>query len=65
MIFLNARRYMEEAIESVLAQSYPNWELLLVDDGSNDGSTELARRYAEPVPIRFGTSSTQVTPTGA
>jgi len=55
MIFLNARRYMEEAIESVLAQSYPNWELLLVDDGSNDGSTELARRYAERCPnqIRY------------
>ena len=43
--FLNAERFMEEAIESVTAQTYPNWELLLVDDGSTDGSTEIARKY--------------------
>ena len=34
MIFLNAERFIQEAIESVLAQSYANWELLLIDDGS-------------------------------
>jgi SAM-dependent methyltransferase len=46
MIFLNAERFIQEAIESVLAQSYANWELLLVDDGSKDSSGEVARRYA-------------------
>jgi glycosyltransferase involved in cell wall biosynthesis len=45
-IFLNAERFMHEAVASVLAQTYDNWELLLVDDGSTDGSTALAHRYA-------------------
>jgi len=47
IIFLNEERFLSEAIESVLAQSYLNWELLLVDDGSTDASTEIARRYSE------------------
>lgn len=46
MIFLNAERFIQEAIESVLAQSYANWELLLIDDGSTDSSGEVARQYA-------------------
>jgi glycosyltransferase involved in cell wall biosynthesis len=51
-IFLNAERFIEEAIESVLAQSYERWELLLVDDGSTDASTRIARRYADAHPDR-------------
>jgi len=47
MIFLNAEKFIQEAIESVFAQTYDNWELLLVDDGSTDTSTQNARRYAE------------------
>jgi glycosyltransferase involved in cell wall biosynthesis len=45
IIFLDAVAYLDEAIESVLAQSLTDWELLLVDDGSSDGSSELAQRY--------------------
>ncbi len=41
---------MQEAIESVFAQTYDNWELLLVDDGSTDGSTRIAIRCAERYP---------------
>src|SRR5262245_40545666 len=48
--FLNARKFITEAIESVFAQTYDNWELLLVDDGSTDGSTEIAWRYFEHHP---------------
>jgi glycosyltransferase involved in cell wall biosynthesis len=43
--FLNAEKYICEAIESVLAQSHGEWELLLVDDGSTDSSTQIARQY--------------------
>ncbi len=50
IIFLNAERFIQEAIESVFAQTYQNWELLLVDDGSTDGSTGIARWYAEAHP---------------
>lgn len=48
--FLNAERFIQESIESVCAQTYENWELLLVDDGSTDRSTVFARRYAEQYP---------------
>src|SRR5215475_5728613 len=47
IIFLNAECFIQEAIESVFAQAYPAWELLLVDDGSSDASTTIAQRYAE------------------
>jgi glycosyltransferase involved in cell wall biosynthesis/peptidoglycan/xylan/chitin deacetylase (PgdA/CDA1 family) len=46
IIFLNGEKFIREAIESVFAQTYENWELLLVDDGSTDASTEIALRYA-------------------
>jgi glycosyltransferase involved in cell wall biosynthesis len=52
MIFLDAERFIEEALASVFAQTYRNWELLLVDDGSSDGSTTIARRHAASQPDR-------------
>ena len=53
IIFLDAERFIEEAIESVLAQTCEPWELLLVDDGSRDASTAIARRYAAAQPDRI------------
>ena len=50
MIFFNEEKFLPEAIESVFAQTYENWELLLVDDGSTDASTEIALRHAEQCP---------------
>jgi glycosyltransferase involved in cell wall biosynthesis len=44
--FLNAERFMAETIESVFAQTFREWELLLVDDGSTDSSTAMAREYS-------------------
>src|SRR5262245_29579160 len=52
-IFLNAEPYLDEAIRSVLSQSYDNWELLLVDDGSIDGGTGIAKRYARSFPRKI------------
>jgi glycosyltransferase involved in cell wall biosynthesis len=40
--FLNAERFLEEAIASVEAQTHQDWELLLVDDGSTDASAVIA-----------------------
>ena len=51
--FFNAATYLQEAIESVLSQTYESWELLLVDDGSTDSGTEIALRYAESYPGRI------------
>ncbi len=54
-IFLNAEQYLDEAIQSVLAQTWREWEHVLVDDGSTDGSTQIAKRYCERFPdcIRY------------
>ena len=43
----NAAPYLGDAIESVLAQDYDPIELIVVDDGSDDGSAEVARAYPE------------------
>lgn len=50
IIFRNEERFIQEAINSVFSQTYDHWELLLVDDGSSDQSSELAQRYAAQYP---------------
>lgn len=45
--FYNAEKYLALAIESVLQQTYTNWELLLLDDGSTDNSLSIAESYAQ------------------
>lgn len=41
----NRERYLGQAIESVLAQTYRDFEVIVVDDGSTDGTAALVRRY--------------------
>lgn len=42
----NAGRFIEEAVESVLAQTFCGWELIIVDDCSSDGTADIAGEYA-------------------
>ncbi len=44
----NAERYLVEAVHSVLAQTLPVAEIILVDDGSTDGSAAVAQQFAAP-----------------
>ena len=43
----NGEKYLQESIDSVLSQTYQNWELIIIDDCSTDKSTIIARMYAE------------------
>jgi glycosyltransferase involved in cell wall biosynthesis len=51
-IFLDEERFLAEAVESVLAQDFADYELLLVDDGSSDASSGIAQAYAARHPGR-------------
>lgn len=41
----NGEKYMHESIDSILAQTYTNWELLIIDDGSTDRTASIAQEY--------------------
>ncbi len=43
----NSEKYLKKTIESVINQTYLNWEMLLVDDCSNDKSEEIIQKYVE------------------
>lgn len=43
----NGAKYIEETIDSVIAQTYKNWEMLIVDDGSRDDSAQIVTKYCE------------------
>jgi glycosyltransferase involved in cell wall biosynthesis len=51
--FYNEETFLEETIQSVLAQTYTNWELLLIDDGSPDTSPAIAKRYTDAYPDKI------------
>ncbi|MGD9810341.1 MAG: glycosyltransferase family 2 protein [Sphingobium sp.] len=53
IIFLNEERFLSEAIASVRDQSFTDWELVLVDDGSTDASRTIARKAADGGKIRY------------
>lgn len=45
----NGERYLAEAVESILAQTYPPCEVIIADDGSTDGTAEIATGYSARV----------------
>ena len=51
MATYNGEQYLSEQIDSILAQSYPVHELIIQDDCSTDGTTDIVRRYMEKYPF--------------
>lgn len=49
----NCEQYLTEAIDSILAQTYSNWELILCDDGSDDNTYEIAKKYRDKYPDKI------------
>jgi GT2 family glycosyltransferase len=47
IIVFNGAAYLRQAIESILDQTFPDWELIVVDDGSTDDSAAIAREYVK------------------
>ncbi len=45
----NGRKYIIEVIESVLSQDYPNFEYIVLDDGSSDNTEELIKKYSDRI----------------
>jgi len=52
----NAERYLPTALESVRAQRFTNWELIVTEDGSKDSTEDIVREFARSVsqPVRYG-----------
>ncbi|MCL2420621.1 MAG: glycosyltransferase family 2 protein [Defluviitaleaceae bacterium] len=45
--FYNRERYIRKCMDSILSQTYPHWELILVDDGSTDATAEICKAYTQ------------------
>ena len=43
----NGEEFIRDAVESVLAQTYENWELLVIDDGSSDNGYNIVKEYSD------------------
>jgi glycosyltransferase involved in cell wall biosynthesis len=48
MTTLNSARFIEEAVESIIAQTYRHWEMIIVDGGSTDETIPIIQKYTDP-----------------
>ena len=53
----NGKKYLSEAIDSILSQTYHPTEIIIVDDGSTDGSAEIAQRFSSTVKYCYQTNA--------
>ena len=53
LLTYNQVDYIEEAINSVFSQTYNNWELIISDNGSEDGTKELLSKYKDDKRIQL------------
>ena len=51
MATYNGENYLCEQLDSILAQSYPVYEIIIQDDCSTDGTTDIVRQYMEKYPF--------------
>ena len=49
----NYAKFLPVAVESVIAQTYPNWELIIIDDGSTDATPEAVKPYLRDARVRY------------
>ena len=49
----NVKKYLDECVESLMSQSFPDYEVVLVDDGSTDGSGEMCDAWQARFPERI------------
>ena len=49
----NCEEYLRESIDSIINQTYSNWELIMCDDGSSDNTLEIAREYEKKYPDKI------------
>ncbi len=47
MTVYNRQTYLPQALDSILGQTYPHWQLTIWDDGSTDASPQIAHKYAQ------------------
>ncbi|MFZ2621012.1 MAG: glycosyltransferase family 2 protein [Minisyncoccia bacterium] len=48
MACYNSEKYLQESMDSILGQTYPNFEFIIIDDGSTDKSPYIIKSYADP-----------------
>ena len=57
----NGEKYIDSAIGSVMAQTYDDWEIVIVNDGSKDGTAKKLDATERPIPIIIPITETIIT----